>query len=236
MFDYSVLTVDVDDLLLASDINLEKALNLFTFFAVQEKAKTQKIFPEKVESLKMTICQRMTKAFDDKEFECATFPDKEFYMELPDDTGYLFGAATASFTDVVCWARKAGIPISDDFYTRVFPEEKVVKDKAKKKSAKVKKSQDPEQLSAIEKRELGRLRIEKVKWDKSISAAVAAGIYCAGLPKGTKVKKDEIIDFICKAGHEDLPLSTIGKIRDALPEEIKNQGGRPKGSKNVIEN
>jgi hypothetical protein len=232
MFDYSVLTVDVDNLLIASDINLSKARELLVLFAVQEKAKTQKIIPEQIDSLKQAINLRMMKAFDENEFEYVTLPNEEFCMESIGGFGYKFEVATASLSDVIGWALKAGIPIPDDFYAKVFPG-KVTDAKAITRPDKANEQLGPEALTAKERRELGQLRIEKQKWNESISAAVAAGFHFASLPKGTKVKKDEVIDFIYNAGHKDLPLSTIDKIRDALPEELKHPGGRTKGSKNV---
>jgi hypothetical protein len=232
MFDYSVLAVDVDDLLLASDINLDNALNLFTFFAVQEKAKVHKISPAKVESLKREISQKMTKAFDENEFKYLPFPDKEFQMSSPDDNGYIFEAAKASFTDVICWALKAGIPIPDEFCKRVFLGE-VADANAKAAPAQTMELQEAETLSVKEKRELGRLRKEKGKWNESIEAAVEAGLHYAKFPEGETLTKDAFADFIYEAGFKTLPDSTVEKIRAALPDEIKHKGGRPKGRKDA---
>ncbi len=232
MFDYSVLSVDVDNLLIASDINLSNARELFTLFAVQEKAKTQKIIPEQIDSLKQAITLRMMKAFDENEFQYVTLPNEVFRMESIDGCGYRFKAATASLSDVVGWARKAEIPIPDDFYAKVFPG-KVTKTKAKIKPAKAHEQLSPETLTAKERRELGQLRIEKQKWNESISAAVAAGFHFANWPDGKTFTKDQLERFIREAGYKSLPDSTVAKIRSALPDEMKNRGGRTKGSKNV---
>lgn len=77
--------------------------------------------------------------------------------------------------------------------------------------------------------ELGALRLEKIKWDKSIDAATKVGLlfYEQGLEKQSTKEAfmKEFVDHL-----EDLPGSTIERIYKALPPGYKQLGGRPKKS------
>jgi len=80
-------------------------------------------------------------------------------------------------------------------------------------------------LSPEEARELGKLRMEKENWNRSIAAAVDVGIFCA-CHEGFILKK-EITDHIYRF-YSELPDTTIEKIWKAIPEVYKKKAGRPK--------
>ena len=80
-------------------------------------------------------------------------------------------------------------------------------------------------LTAEEARELGRLRNEKNKWDRSIEAAVQVGIFCANM--GRPVVKREVVDEVIKIDR-GIPDTTIDKMWKALPDKYKKGAGRPR--------
>jgi hypothetical protein len=82
-------------------------------------------------------------------------------------------------------------------------------------------------LTAKEKRELGQLRREKKKWDKSLEAAVHVGIYCAG--QHNPVLRDQVTDEVYKIDSQ-LPKTTIDQIWKAIPHEHRKGAGRPKNT------
>ncbi len=83
-------------------------------------------------------------------------------------------------------------------------------------------------LSAEEKRELGRLRREKAKWDKSIEAAVQIGRLCANIDH--EITRAELADRIYEID-DRIPNTTIDKIWKSIPEEHRKAAGAPKKKK-----
>ena len=81
-------------------------------------------------------------------------------------------------------------------------------------------------LSGEEKRELGRLRTEKAKWDRSISAAVHATIFA--IEQEQPIIRDKLKDELYRAGFKDVPDTTFDKIWKAIPLEYRHKGGAPK--------
>ena len=76
-------------------------------------------------------------------------------------------------------------------------------------------------LSGKERTELGRLKIEKAKWDQSIRAAVEATLLC----KGKKLSHKELEDKLFKY---NLPDTTIDGIWVALRDKgLTQPAGRP---------
>lgn len=235
MFDYSALTIDIDSLILASNINLKKAKDLLVFCAIQEKAKHGQISPETIDSLKKAILQRMQNAIENNEFEYKPIPHMDFQIEQPWGWDYNFEGATASLPEVAQWARKAGIPIEEKLYSRICRNELTGSTFSCDEPNECPKSDNGShsELKGKERQELERLRVERDKWHESIEAAVKAGQHCAQLPEGKVITKDEFTDFLNSAGHRSLPATTITKIWKVLPAEIKSKGGRPRGSKNT---
>jgi hypothetical protein len=79
-------------------------------------------------------------------------------------------------------------------------------------------------LDVKERQELGRLRLEKEKWETSIKAAVQAALLC----QGGKIKRDQLKD---KLYEFDLPDTVIESIWKALREKGLTKGpGRPSKS------
>ena len=84
---------------------------------------------------------------------------------------------------------------------------------------------DSSELSAKDKRELGTLRQEKKKWDKSIEAAV----YATHLFKGGEITRDKLWEALTKF---DLPETTLEIVWKALRKEgLTKKAGRPKTAK-----
>lgn len=84
---------------------------------------------------------------------------------------------------------------------------------------------DGVELSGKERTELGRLKVEKEKWDDSIKAGVIAGLYCG--MENRQVTKNELLDELAKNGiyyNETTPA--FKKIRKALPRKFKKDAGR----------
>lgn len=83
-------------------------------------------------------------------------------------------------------------------------------------------------LSPKDSRELGQLRVEKANWDRSITAAVHIGIFCA--TKGGDIVRKNVEDEIIglKFG---LPDTTMDRIWQAIPGRFKHGPGRPKEQK-----
>ncbi len=84
-----------------------------------------------------------------------------------------------------------------------------------------------EDLLPEERRELGRLRLEKEKWDASIKAAVVAGMVAS---EGQSMTKDQLRGALKQNGvpWAEMPDTTFNKIWAAIPERLRNRGGRPK--------
>lgn len=80
-------------------------------------------------------------------------------------------------------------------------------------------------LTDKEKRRLGQLLREKVKWDKSLEAAVHIGLFCAQL--NHHITRAELEDEIYKID-PDLPNTTVDRIWRAIPEQHRKAAGRPK--------
>lgn len=77
-----------------------------------------------------------------------------------------------------------------------------------------------------EARELGQLRKEKNKWDKSIEAAIEATIFCKD--QKTPVTRKQLWDVLKKKELGNIPDTTFEKIWKFIPEALRNSGGRPK--------
>ena len=83
-----------------------------------------------------------------------------------------------------------------------------------------------EDLSGKEQRELGQLRREKEKWDRSIEAAVMVGMFC---PERKNVLiKDELVKYLIEIGAGDLPDTTMDRIWGAIPQKYRKTAGRPR--------
>ena len=81
-------------------------------------------------------------------------------------------------------------------------------------------------LTPEEARELGQLRVEKEKWNKSIDAAVQLALFCSKQNSPVTRRQDEL-SLRLKL---DIPNTTFEKIWKAIPNEMRNLGGRPKSS------
>jgi hypothetical protein len=76
-------------------------------------------------------------------------------------------------------------------------------------------------LTGKEKRELGRLRAEKKKWDASLSAAVRIGIFCAEHCRSNEsLKRSNFRQEIFRINAE-LPESTREQIWKSIPSKYK---------------
>jgi hypothetical protein len=82
-------------------------------------------------------------------------------------------------------------------------------------------------LSPEERQELGRLRLEKEKWDRSIKASMVVG---QSLTPGKRFTKEELWKILEKSGiqRNDLPNTVFNQIWASIPTEFRNIGGRPK--------
>ena len=86
-------------------------------------------------------------------------------------------------------------------------------------------------LTAKEKRELGSLRNEKMKFLRSIEVATAIGpivdeyVKTENRPITRKIFHDLLRDH----SFFDIPFTTIDKIWKSLPEKCRHKGGRPAG-------
>jgi|GEM_PF-3522115 len=82
-------------------------------------------------------------------------------------------------------------------------------------------------LTPRERKELGRLRLEKEKWDTSIRAAIVVG---RSLTPGNRFIKEELWKILEKSGiqRNDLPNTVFNQIWASIPTEFRNIGGRPK--------
>jgi hypothetical protein len=89
------------------------------------------------------------------------------------------------------------------------------------------KAETSDPLEAAEKKELGTLRREKEKWNESIGAAVAAGVFCAKRDK--PVTHNELERELINNRKYNLPTTTLDKIWKALPGEYRSRGGRRAG-------
>lgn len=87
-----------------------------------------------------------------------------------------------------------------------------------------------EPIDGKERQELGRLREEKKKWDKSIEAAVHATLFCHGKEQGKEITRDKLKDELYQF---NLPHTTFEKIWGALRDKnlTKGPGTPPKASK-----
>jgi hypothetical protein len=83
----------------------------------------------------------------------------------------------------------------------------------------------PSKMTAEESREYGQLKIEKIKWDKSINAAVHATIFCIDQEK--PVTRKQLRNHLSEKKLEDIPDTTFEKIWKAIPQEYRSAGGRP---------
>ncbi len=79
-------------------------------------------------------------------------------------------------------------------------------------------------VSGKEAQELGRLRKEKAKWNSSIVAAVQIGLSCGNLEE--RITRAQLQDKVYEID-SDIPNTVIDKIWKALPENVKQQAGRP---------
>lgn len=85
--------------------------------------------------------------------------------------------------------------------------------------------QNESQMAAEDARELGRLRVEKKAWDKSIVAAVRIGLFCAS--KGGEFVRGDIYDEIMNID-QGIPNTTMNTIWKAIPDKYKKGPGRPR--------
>ena len=79
-------------------------------------------------------------------------------------------------------------------------------------------------LNAKEKRELGRLRREKEKWDALLNAAVHIGIFCH---EQENVLTRDIVWARAYEIDDSLPNTAIERIWKSIPGNYKSKGGRP---------
>ena len=79
-------------------------------------------------------------------------------------------------------------------------------------------------LGPDEKRELGRLRMEKGKWDTSIKAAIAALSFCS--QQRQQITKEQLQGYLIKQKLE-IPETTFRMIWRELPEKYRQKSGRP---------
>jgi hypothetical protein len=86
-----------------------------------------------------------------------------------------------------------------------------------------------QEIKGNDKRELGRLKREKKKWDLSIKAALEVGLLCNQSEE--PLKRADLRDFLYNKNF-DLPDTTIEKIWKAIPEKLKKSAGRPPLKKN----
>lgn len=89
-----------------------------------------------------------------------------------------------------------------------------------------KKASGTERLSPKEVRELGQLRKEKNKWDKSIVAAIETAFFCKD--QKIPVTKNQLWNNLEKKKLADIPNTTFEKIWKSIPEAFRSSGGRPK--------
>lgn len=82
-------------------------------------------------------------------------------------------------------------------------------------------------LGPEERQELGRLRLEKEKWDTSIRASIVVG---RSLTPGKRFTKKEVWKVLADSGihGSDLPDAVFNQIWASIPTEFRNIGGRPK--------
>lgn len=116
MFDFSALAIDEDNIFRSSNINLEDALDLLTFYCLKQKEKKQNIYPETINMQKTFMRQRMVEAIDNKEFIFSVLltPSGGFYYEEKDGgVYYAFYEADISLKELVRWANEVGIPLPD---------------------------------------------------------------------------------------------------------------------------
>lgn len=85
--------------------------------------------------------------------------------------------------------------------------------------------ENPE-LTGEEKRELSQLRRQKEKWDQSIQASAKASQFA--FSENRRITRNELWTELKNHGFKDIPDTTFEKIWKAIPEQYRNQGGRPK--------
>lgn len=85
-----------------------------------------------------------------------------------------------------------------------------------------------ERLASKEARELGQLRTEKQKWDKSIKVTAHAVLFAT--KQGRRITREELWKELEREKLDDIPNTTFERIWKAIPEELRNLGGRPKSS------
>jgi hypothetical protein len=78
------------------------------------------------------------------------------------------------------------------------------------------------------KQELETLRLEKLKWDASITAATKIGMVFYENGDDRKMLKEEFVNTFSEQLGKDLPDTTVEKIYKALPIGFRQLGGRPK--------
>ena len=106
------------------------------------------------------------------------------------------------------WAKNQGFAIPTDMKIPVVEDTIIEK--------------GPKELSAKESRELGTLRNEKEKWDKSIEAAV----YATHLLEGEKITRGKLWEALAKF---DLPETTHEIVWKAMRKKgLTKKAGRPK--------
>ncbi len=130
-----------------------------------------------------------------------------------------------------------GLPCYDKQGNIFFWEDGCERDTEKFKMSDVEKYEDEHQhlfengnvsLDAKEKRELGQLRSEKKKWEASLKVAVRIGIFCQEMNR--PLKGSELEDKMREID-KNIKDTTIRMIRKAMPDEYKDNGGRPKKNK-----
>ena len=125
---------------------------------------------------------------------------------------------------LVIWAKERRLPVPAALFEAVMKYHKETPGNSQKDWA----EGEDEPLTGKERRELGTLRQEKKKWDRSIEAAVHASLFCKEKKdKGSKATRKELEDELSKQGL-DIPQDTFNKIWNRLRHsELTHEGGRP---------
>jgi hypothetical protein len=253
MFDYSALAVDLNFYRTAKIVKLSEIQKLFTYFNLSKASKEGVVYPETIENQKLYVNRLLYRGVFEKEL---VFEEEGPAFDVINENNVCnFSFISVKMEDVISWGRQVGIAIPDDFLhdnshvTVNMPEsnwrlnehlenkneqlEPIDRDDSESDLSHLAPA-DLTELSGKDRRRLRSLETEKQKWDLSIMAAVAAGMYAAEMVKGEKIiTRPNFENFLSSKNYGRLPSSSTGKIWDALPQEIKSKGGRPKGCKDV---
>jgi hypothetical protein len=153
-------------------------------------------------------------------------------------SGIMVGGANISDIDplrFVRWAERIHLDLPAklvDAVKKYHPEEPEnhVNSSTEKNNDSTAENKAEKPLSVEERRDYGRLKTEKSKWDKSIKAAVEAALMC----KDKKIIRKELEDKLFKYR---LPDTTLERIWVALREKgLTKEAGRPskKNPRNIL--